>query len=103
MQVWFNGRTPAFQASDEGSIPFTCLTERSPVNTRETAKTLGFLYVWNITEGYKNTSKLYFFEQKFAQNLCRNCAKNDEGFIPFTCSLNLRSISEVFLYPTIQV
>ncbi len=24
MQVWFNGRTPAFQAGDVGSIPITC-------------------------------------------------------------------------------
>ncbi len=30
MQVWFNGRTPAFQASDEGSIPFTCLYQKPP-------------------------------------------------------------------------
>ena len=25
MQVWFNGRTPAFQAGYVGSIPITCL------------------------------------------------------------------------------
>ena len=24
LQVWFNGRTPAFQAGDVGSIPITC-------------------------------------------------------------------------------
>ena len=34
LQVWFNGRTPAFQAGDVGSIPITCSQERPQVFLR---------------------------------------------------------------------
>ena len=31
MQAWFNGRTPAFQAGNVGSIPIACFG-KTPVN-----------------------------------------------------------------------
>ena len=42
MRVWFNGRTPAFQADNAGSIPVT----RSIESAGQSYKALAFLLFW---------------------------------------------------------